>query len=221
MEIVKGQIVGADAGGLTIRIPYANWERFATRQYEAVEVALADGRTLTPDQRRKAYALLNEIADWSGETVERIKLTTKHDFVENHLEGLKKELFSLSNCDVTTAREFISYLIEFIMEWDVPTRSPLAELADDAERYLYASLFHRKCAVCGKHADVHHVDRVGSGRNRETIVHVGMLMEALCRTHHTECHTMPQDDFDNKYHIAGIKADARLCKRLGLKAKAD
>ena len=51
-EIVGGQIVDVDRSGLTIRVPYDNWERYITRKYEGVRVELVDERARTLEQMR-------------------------------------------------------------------------------------------------------------------------------------------------------------------------
>ena len=217
--IVQGRITDANPHWLTIQVPYN--PRFVTQKWDEVAVDIPDGRRISPEQRRKAYALMGEIAEWAGMTPEDIKLTQKHDFVQQHLEGLHKELFSLADCDMTTARLFITYLIEFVLEFDVPLRVPLVTLCDDVEKAVYACLRHRKCIICGKHADVHHWTRLGMGANRKKVIHVGMPMEPLCRDHHEECHKMDQETFDELYHICPVEATKEICKRLGLKHEAD
>jgi hypothetical protein len=69
------------------------------------------------------------------------------------------------------------------------------------------------CAICNKKAEVHHVDVVGMGANRNKIVHLGMRAIALCRKHHNEAHTRGQAFFDD-YHVYGIKLDQYLCDKL-------
>lgn len=91
---------------------------------------------------------------------------------------------------------------------------------DDIYRYLYLCLAHRKCAICNDHADVHHVDRIGMGRDRERIVHEGLLAVALCRKHHNAAHLGESELFE-KYHIHGIALDKYLCQRLSLRAGKD
>ena len=77
MEIVQGRITGVTPEGLTVFVPYRNTERYIQRAYDQVQVGLPDGRTISPEQRRKAYALLREIAQWSGDYLERVKASTK------------------------------------------------------------------------------------------------------------------------------------------------
>ena len=221
MEIAPGKIVDVVDGGLVVFVPYGDMEKIIKRQYNEVQVGLPDGRRISPEQRRKAYALMREIGEFYGYEQSEIKDVMKHDFVANHLKQLQRELFSLSDCDVTTAKEFISYLIDFILRNDIPTRVPLASLADDIDRYMYSCLMRRKCCICGQRADIHHWTRIGMGANRKTVIHEGMTLEPLCRVHHTECHTMAQEEFDERHHIKPIKATKEICKTLGLKCEPD
>ena len=221
MEIAPGKIVDVVDGGLVVFVPYGDLEKIIKRRYDEVQVGLPDGRKISPEQRRKAYALMREIGEFYGYEQSEIKDVMKHDFVANHLKQLQRELFSLSDCDVTTAKEFISYLINFILRNDIPTRVPLASLADDIDRYMYSCLMRRKCCICGQKADIHHWKRIGMGANRKTVIHEGMPLEPLCREHHTECHTMAQEEFDERYHIKPIKATKEICKTLGLKCEPD
>lgn len=222
MEIVSGKIVDVQPGYIVIRAPYDNIDMLITRRYGEVQIGLEDGRRITPEQRRKAFALVGEIAAWSGYERDEAHLTLKHQFVQQHLEQLQKELFSLSNCDVTTAREYINYLIDFCLTFDVPTHVPLVDLCDDVERYVYSCLIHKRCAVCGKKAELHHVDRVGMGNNRNEIQHIGRRCLPLCGGvggHHTEVDHLGDEAFCEKYHIKPVIIDARIIKTYRLRTK--
>lgn len=224
MEIINGKIVGWERGYLIIRAPYDNAERFIRREYEEVEIGLRDGRRITPEQRRKAYALMGEISEWSGTEPEEIKEVLKYEFRKKIVRSLEKDLFSLSNCDVTTAREFINYLINFILRNDVPTHVPLGDLADDIDKYVYACLIHKKCAVCGAKAELHHIDQVGMGNDRTKVEHLGRRCLPLCRKHHDEIHTMGCERFLQYHHLKPGVIDEKIVKvyklRGGLKRGA-
>lgn len=123
---------------------------------------------------------------------------------------------------MTTAREYISYLIELVLTYDVPTRAPLSELCEDIQRYVYACLMHRKCAVCGKPCDLHHVDRVGMGSDRKQIDHIGLRCLPLCREHHQEAHEHGDAALMDRYHLEPVKIDERIAQAYklgGRKAK--
>lgn len=219
MEIIGGRIVEAGPGYIVIRAPYDNAQRMIRREYEEVQIGLVDGRRITPEQRRKAFALVGEIAAYTGYERDEAHLTLKHEFMNKHLDQLQKELFSLSDCDVTTAREYISYLIDFCLTFDVPTKVPLTELCDDVERYVYACLIHKKCCVCGRKAELHHVDRVGMGNNRNEIVHEGRRCLPLCREHHTEVDHLGDVRLCERYHVTPVKIDERIIKTYRLRTK--
>lgn len=219
MEIIGGRIVEAGPGYIVVRAPYDNAQRMIRREYEEVQIGLVDGRRITPEQRRKAFALVGEIAAYTGYERDEAHLTLKHEFISKHLDQLQKELFSLSDCDVTTAREYISYLIDFCLTFDVPTKVPLTELCDDVERYVYACLIHKKCCVCGKKAELHHVDRVGMGNNRNEIVHEGRRCLPLCREHHTEVDHLGDVRLCERYHVTPVKIDERIIKTYRLRTK--
>lgn len=66
---------------------------------------------------------------------------------------------------------------------------------------------------------MHHVDRVGMGRDRKEIVHLGMLTMPLLPEYHDEAHRIGQKTFDKKYKVFGIRLDEYLCKVWNLKSK--
>lgn len=180
----------------------------------SVEIRLNDGRSISAEQRKKVFALIRDISLWSGHEPEYLRQYLTWEFI--CLNGY--EWFSLSNVDMTTAREYITYLIGFCFNHDVGTKDTLLNQTDDIGKYLYLCLENRKCAICNKYAETHHVDRVGMGMDREKIVHVGLRAIALCREHHIKAHTDEKSLFED-YHIYGIKLDEYLCKCLNLNIK--
>lgn len=91
-------------------------------------------------------------------------------------------------------------LIDFCVSNGVPTSKPLTDYTDDIQHYVYACVIERKCAVCGQHADIHHVDPVGR-RSRDKISHIGMRCLPLCRIHHNEAHDKGNDWVLKQYHL--------------------
>ena len=181
---------------------------------ELIELRFNDGRHISNEQRKKIFAIIRDISLWSGHAPEYLRGYLTWDFVAKY--GC--EWFSLSNVDMTTAKDFISYLVNFCFAWDVPTRDTLLNETDDIGKYLYMCLEHRKCAICNRYAEVHHVDRVGMGFDREKMVHIGLRAIALCRKHHEEAHKNEKKLFEDN-HIYGIKLDEYLCKKLNLNTK--
>jgi len=209
MIFTKSKVISCIGKKLVLETD-ANIEQEILRQkiYDA-EIRFDDGRTITSDQRKKAYALIGEISRWSGFLPEEAKEWLKFYFTSEYGQF---DYFSLSDCSVTSAREFISYLVEFCLKNNVPCREPLMSLADDIDKYLYSCLANKRCCICGQPSDFHHCEgsRIGMGRDREEIPLLNAYGMALCRKHHTECHTIGEQTFNNKYHVYGIKVTESL-----------
>ena len=184
---------------------------------DEVRVIWQDSRSITAEQRRKAWALMTEISVYQGQSKEETYGEQQAAFTLKHLEILQDGLFHLSTATVSTARAFITMLIETILEYGIPTKEPLYGLCDDLERYTYACLMNKKCAVCGRKTELHHVDAVGMGRDRREINHVGMRALPLCREHHEEAHRIGNTAFLERYHLEPLPIDERIAKKYGLK----
>ena len=199
---------------------------------DEVTIIWQDARLISPEQRRKAWALIGEIAAWAGYMTaadkDMVNTNMKIDFLVQRaqrlttaaIEQIGASQFSLSDVDMTTARLYITFLIDFCIENGVPSKQPLWELADDIEAYVYHCATHQACAVCRKHAGLHHVDAVGMGRDRDEIVHVGMRAIPLCwgvGGHHQEAHQLGNERFFEKYHLEPITIDEKIAKIYKLK----
>jgi len=184
---------------------------------DEVLVYWQDSRGRTLEQIRKAWALMGEIAEYQGQGKDDVYREQSTAFSLKHLEILQGELFHLSTATVSTARAFINLLIEIILEYGIPTKEPLYGLCDDIERYVYACLMNKKCAVCGRKTELHHVQTVGMGRNRHEIDHIGMLCLPLCREHHDEAHLIGNKAFEERYHLIPIQIDQKIAKKYNLK----
>lgn len=190
------------------------------RQVKQAYVQLIDSRRLSDEQRRMCYALIGAIADYTGDDRESQKEFLKIAFMSEKIETLGDKIFSLSDAPMSLVAAFQKYLIRFIIENDIPTKFSLLEYVDDTADYVYACMINKKCCICGKHAELHHVNAVGMGRDREEIIHEGLEALSLCRVHHGEYHTIGHKDFMEKYHLdGGITLDRTLCKIYGVKAK--
>lgn len=192
--------------------PFSDTYLIEKRQITECETRLDDGRAISADQRKKIYATLRDISMYTGHHIEDLKNYFKVEYIIR----TGGDWFSLSNTDMTTANEFLNLLINFCVEWDIPCLDSLLERSPDVSRYLYSCLMHKRCAICGNKAELHHMDAVGAGRNRKEILHYGMMAIALCRTHHTEVHSIGKQTFEEKYHVYGIKLDQYLCEVLKL-----
>lgn len=222
IDKVRGRIVDYDErrGEVIIRAPYTDFPALCRREYKEVDITMIDSRPLSAAQRRNCYAMIREIATWCGDTPEAIKEALKLDFWCGELLQMSDRLFSLSDAPMSVVAAFQKWLARFIVRNEVPTRKSVLDYVDDVDDYVYACLVEKKCPICGKKADLHHIDAVGMGRDRTEIIHEGLEVLPLCREHHTEMHTIGKGDFFNRYHLSnGIICDKTICRIYGLKRK--
>lgn len=236
--LLRGYIAEANGETLQITAPFTDVSLLERQGITECEIWLRDARQLSPEQRTKIFALIGDIAEWvSGfnknkivfnETLTSMQLnylidispeTIRRQLTHNYCRLSHIDLFSLAQrspdtVDMTTARDFIDWLVELCVENGIPCTDTLLNRCEDSGRYLYACVKNRRCAICGGKADIHEYDRVGAGRNRSRIHHEGQRVQPLCRKHHAEVDVIGQKTFDQKYHITWIRLDAYLCKQL-------
>ena len=218
IQMLKGKIIDLKEDGTAIIAAQVDIGQFIHRQVKECYVDLIDSRPLSDKQRRMCYSMVKAIADWSGSSAEDIKQAFKMEFWAEHTDTLADKIFSLSNAPMSLVAEFQRFLIDFIIENDVPCKFPLREYADDIDHYTYMCVIHKKCAVCGRKAELHHIDAVGMGNDRNEVQHLGREVISLCREHHGECHTIGKTDFMSKYHLnGGVTADRTILKIYGLR----
>lgn len=222
---LEGKIVDADAHYLTIRVPYT--PEYVRQDMNDAVVFLPDGRKHSIDQHGKVWALIGEIALWAGYKARessQVNAMLKRDFLLHRFDRLSaaaiKE-FSMRDVDVSTASLYISWLVDFVLENNIPTKRPVTELCEDVQAAVYSAMIHKRCVICGQRADLHHVDRVGMGNDRREICHIGMRALPLCREHHQEAHQHGDRVLVDKYHLEPVVIDEKIARayRLGKEAK--
>ena len=211
---VTGTIISAVNDVITIRVKADAQTWCYEHAAKTVEVRIDDGRSITNEQRRKIYATMRDIADWAGDMPDSVKAFFKWSFCGDN----EHEDFSLSDVDRETASEFLSYLIDFCIQNGVPCSDPLWDRCEDIERYMYACVMTRTCCITGKkNAQIHHYDRIGMGRNRDTICQVGMRVVPLSADLHTMIHfTGKEEEFYREHHIEPIALTEKMCEHLRL-----
>lgn len=164
------------------------------------DLRLDDPNCISADQRKKAYATIADIGNHLGYPPEIIKEYMKVYYCCNSGENN----FSLSNCNRTLARHFISYLLDFALEWGIQLQDTGLNRSDDTNAYLYSCLKRKRCALCGGNGEIHHITAIGAGHDRKTVDDSKHLKMCLCRKHHTEVHKIGVDTFCKKYKVYGI-----------------
>jgi hypothetical protein len=211
---VRGKILSAVNDVITIQVCADAQGWVLDHNAKTVEVRIDDGRSITSDQRRKIYATLRDVAFWSGDVLDSVKDFFKWSFCGDN----EHEDFSLSDVSRETASDFLTYLVDFCIQNGVPCSDPLWDRCEDVERYMYACVMTRTCCITGKkNAQIHHVDRIGMGGNRNTMLQVGMRVVPLSPDLHTMIHySGGEDEFYKKHHITPIALTEKMCEHLNL-----
>lgn len=163
-------------------------ERYVTKDGIQAVIQFVDGRSITHEQRKKLYAMFADIADYTGDIPEYVKEYQKHVFCG--MTGI--EYFSLSDCNIETARAFINSVIEFVIANDIPMTELGIERTDDISKYLYYAIKHKKCCICGKLGNVYTLDKDNNKM-------------CLCTDHHDMAKVKGLNVFCDTYKIYGIQ----------------
>ncbi len=156
-------------------------------------------KLISPEQRKKIYAMFKDISAYTGNIPESEKENMKIEFIQNS----EYEDFSLSNCSNQLARDFIEFMIRFCFENGIQLIECPVKGFDDIEKYIQMTIKYKKCAVCGLTGEIHHIDTIGMGNNRKKVDDSNHRKICLCRKHHSEAHTMGWNDFTKIYHLEG------------------
>lgn len=214
---IRGAIEKPEGTYLTVLVPKEKIVnkivRYKVDDVINIEIRIDDGRTITNDQRKKYFATLNDICDYLGHPADYMDKLFKLKYCL--MNGIEK--ISMKDCSVSQAREMINLILDYAIEEGVPLAELGALRTDDIDRFIYMCIATRKCCVCGKErADLHHAleDKVGMGRDRTKIIHVGLLAITLCREHHNQVDNYDERAFYEKHHIYPIKLDENLVRLL-------
>ena len=188
---------------MQVFIPALTKEFFDKNESNECGIWLNDSRTITVEQRKKIYALLADIAEHTGYTPDETKQIMKIKFMVSK----DKDYFSLKDCSLETAGEFIDFLIDFCFCENIQLSDFGINRTCNVNAFLIMCLKHKKCCICGKPADEHHEDAIGMGNNRRKVDDSKKRKMALCREHHEERHKMGEYSFNAKYHVYGVVYD--------------
>lgn len=178
------------------------------------ELRFLDPRSFSVDQRKYYYALLGDISAFTGHLIEEVDDNTRWKF-----KALTGRNISLSNGSSNTKDDVVlltNIALDLAFELNVSLSNKIPIPDKNLEYYFYKCLTHRKCCICGKHADIHHVNAVGMGSNRKKVDNSWREFMALCRKHHQLIHTIGLTAFKEKYKVYGITLNAETIKRLNI-----
>lgn len=174
----------------------------------AVSLKLHDKRHMSDQQRKFIFALCREVEYETGIDLNQFRASMMS--VLNSMYDEK--LSSLTQYSMTDANRLIDIIIIFMIDKEIAISYDLIKNQDFRfnQSHVYQMCLKRICNVCGQRAELHHVDTVGIGRDRNKISHIGMRMLPLCREHHNEAHTIGDKAFLERYHLEPIKIDKTL-----------
>ena len=186
---------------IIIRIPDKKIGEFLSQKcIKKAEIRFDDGRSISIEQRKKAYATIRDIADYTGYLPEEQKEWLKYLYIQKTGD----DYISLSDCSMDQAREFINVILEYAIESGIQLSEQAINRTDDIGKYLYFCIKHKKCAICGQDGEIHHEDAIGMGNDRKTLDDSNHKKICLCRKHHTIAHQMGVARFTKMYKVYGI-----------------
>ncbi|MDF2800840.1 MAG: hypothetical protein K0S61_743 [Anaerocolumna sp.] len=160
--------------------------RYATDKGLKGDLKFDDGRTITADQRKKIFAMVKDFSLYTGYEAEYARqLLTLSFCIDFDIEP-----FSLSNCSLEVAREFITWLIDFCIGQDIPLSQTALERTDDIGKYLYTTLKHNICCICGDKGITYSI-------KQEKI--------CLCDKHHDVAKLKGLEEFERLFKVYPIK----------------
>lgn len=177
------------------------------------EVKLVDPFLITDKQRRKVFALCNDIESYTGQPREYMREMFQ-DYV-TFLYGYDKHI-SLSNCSREQARQVIEVILDWVFHNNIPLNYKTSNLLKSDKSFLYWATVNRNCVLCGKRGELAHHKAIGRGANRRKMDHYGYEVLCLCREHHQSQHDIGVETFDKLHHLENswLSVDERLNKML-------
>lgn len=178
-----------------------------------VDCSVIDPNSITGKQRRKIFALCNDIEAYTGQPRDYMRYLFM-DYVEV-LYGYEKRL-SLSDCTREQAKQVIEVILDWVFHNNIPLNYKTSDLLKNDKAFLYWSTVNRNCVICGKHGELAHHKAIGRGANRRKMDHYGYEVLCLCREHHQSQHDMGVETFDELHHLENswLSVDRRLNKML-------
>lgn len=174
-----------------------------------VECKPIDPYKITDKQRKKIFALCNDIEAHTGQPRDYMRYMFM-DYV-SVLYGYDMAL-SLSDCTRTQANQIIEVTLDWIFHNNIPLAYKTSDLMKEDKSFLYWSTVNRNCVICGKRGELAHHKAIGRGANRRKMDHYGYEVLCLCREHHQSQHDMGVNSFDKLHQLENswIPVDRRL-----------
>jgi hypothetical protein len=156
-----------------------------------------ESKMITSSMRDKIFVLCKHYSEFNGYDLPYARAELTRLFCDEN----QITTFSLSNVDIETASKFIGWLIEKSIEIGFIKDSPIG-YSPTIKIAQEISINKKVCIICGaQKADIHHVDAIGMGRNRNRYDDTKHKKIGLCRKHHIEIEQTGKESFCKKYHL--------------------
>lgn len=176
-------------------------------------------KKISSAQNGLIHVLLKQYGDELGWTMSDMKEYLKEQF------ALSYDLFefSTSKCDMQTANEFITYIIEhalenkvnlYIMNRQDGRYRHIIENDSITNRYIVKCLYEKICVITNKPAQLDHWDNVSQIGGYEYCNGLKTRFLPLCQEMHDKKHTIGREAFKELYHIEGIWLNENLVREL-------
>ena len=104
------------------------------------EIKIDDNRTISVKQRKKIFATIKDIATYTGDHPEDVRAFLLYDYCIKTGELP----FSLRDCSMDQAREYTTFIIDFILRENIPLSDAALNRTDDIDRYLWGCIKYKK-----------------------------------------------------------------------------
>lgn len=163
--------------------------RYMTPEGLYAEIRFQDKRQINHEQRKKFYAMVADISEYTGYEPEYLKEMLKFWYCAES----GQEYFSMSDCSLETARELITFTIEFALMNDIPLSAAALERTEDISKYLFHCIKYKKCCICGNEGITYTLDKE---KNKM----------CLCDNHYDMAKVKGLEDFGSMYKVYGVQA---------------
>jgi hypothetical protein len=170
-----------------LNAPKEELVKYQTSEGLFAVIKFFDSRRITAEQRKRIFATINDIADYIGDPRE---LTRDH-LTSSFCMETGQDYFSLSDCSLETAREFISYIIEYVIANGIPLTDLGINRIEEIDKYLFQCLKHSKCCICGKEGISHKL--------------MDKTKICFCNQHFDIAKVKGMNEFSKLYKVYGIK----------------
>ena len=189
--------------------------QLSAKKQPSVQVDVEDGRSISPDQRKKAWALINDFAWYTGYSPMEMEQVLK----ANYMALTGADYFSMADTSMENAAGFLSSILDYGFNNEIPWQLKNMDAIPDDYPLMIQCLKHRICVICGKHADIDHEPAIGRGYDRNHIDNRKFKFFPLCRAHHTLRHSKGIAWFMDYYHIKPVRLDEDTIVALRLNSR--